>query len=96
MQFGVVSFRTQSQNGFPVSFGVKSDPVPVLRDSFRVGVPTAGYWEEIFNSDAKDYGGLGFGNCGGLESEPIEWDGRPHSLCLQLPPHSVSVFRLKR
>lgn len=68
---------------------------PVLRDGFRVGVPAAGYWEEIFNSDAKDYGGLGFGNCGGLESEPIEWDGRPHSLCLQLPPHSVSVFCLK-
>ena len=68
---------------------------PVLREGFRVGVPQAGYWEEIFNSDAKDYGGLGFGNCGGLEAEPIEWDGRPHSLCLQLPPHSVSVFHLR-
>ena len=68
---------------------------PVLRESFRVGIPQEGYWEEIFNSDAKEYGGLGFGNCGGVETEPIEWDGRPHSLCLQLPPHSISVFCLR-
>ncbi|MGC6454994.1 MAG: 1,4-alpha-glucan branching protein GlgB [Coraliomargaritaceae bacterium] len=68
---------------------------PVLREGFRIGVPFAGYWEEIFNSDASDYGGLGYGNNGGLRAEAIEWDGRPYSLCLQLPPHSTSVFRWK-
>jgi 1,4-alpha-glucan branching enzyme len=82
--------RTETQ-----LLAVAGNFTPVLREGFRVGVPQAGYWEEIFNSDAKEYGGLGFGNCGGVETEPIEWDGRRHSLCLQLPPHSISVFCLK-
>ncbi|MGB0344349.1 MAG: alpha amylase C-terminal domain-containing protein, partial [Coraliomargarita sp.] len=55
--------------------------------------PHDGYWQEIFNSDARDYGGLGYGNNGGLHAEAIAWDGRPFSLCLELPPHSTSVFR---
>ena len=87
-----LSFLRKTDGG--ETLAVVGNFTPVLREGFRVGVPQAGYWEEIFNSDAKDYGGLGFGNCGGLEAEAIEWDGRSHSLCLQLPPHSISVFRL--
>ena len=68
---------------------------PVLREGFRVGVPHDGFWQEILNTDAKEYGGLGFGNGGGVRSEPIEWDGRPHSIKLQLPPQSMSVFRFQ-
>lgn len=66
---------------------------PVLREEFRVGVPYGGYWKEIFNSDAKDYGGLGYGNGGGVMSDEKAWDDRPHSLELELPPHSLSIFR---
>ena len=87
-----LSFLRKTANGELLA--VVGNFTPVLREGFRVGVPRGGYWEEIFNSDAKDYSGLGFGNCGGVEAEPIEWDGRPHSLHLQLPPHSVSVFSL--
>lgn len=66
---------------------------PVLREEYRVGVPFPGFWKEIFNSDAKDYGGLGFGNGGGVMADEVEWDGRPYSIKLELPPHSISVFR---
>jgi len=66
---------------------------PILREEYRVGVPYPGFWKEIFNSDAKDYGGLGYGNGGGVLAEAIEWDGRPYSIKLQLPPHSMSAFR---
>lgn len=66
---------------------------PVVRSEYRVGVPFSGRWKEIFNSDAKDYGGLGYGNAGGVSAEPVEWDGRPYSVTLELPPHSISVFR---
>ena len=66
---------------------------PVLREGFRVGVPHAGFWKEILNTDAKEYGGLGFGNNGGVMAEPIEWDGRPFSIKLDLPPQSMSLFR---
>ena len=68
---------------------------PVLREGFRVGVPHAGFWKEILNTDAKEYGGLGFGNNGVVESEVIEWDGRPFSIVVQMPPQSMSVFRFQ-
>lgn len=68
---------------------------PVLREGFRVGVPHAGFWKEILNTDAKEYGGLGFGNNGGVHAEPVEWDGRPYSIKLDIPPQSMSVFRFQ-
>ena len=68
---------------------------PMLREGFRIGVPHAGFWKEIINTDAREYGGLGFGNNGGVESEPIEWDGRPYSIVIQMPPQSMSVFRFQ-
>ena len=67
----------------------------MLREGFRVGVPHAGYWKEILNTDAKEYGGLGFSNNGGVESEPVEWDDRPFSIVVQMPPQSMSVFRFQ-
>ena len=66
---------------------------PIYRESYRIGVPFEGFYEEILNTDASEYGGLGFGNQGGVSSEPTFWDNREHSLCVQLPPTSVSVFR---
>lgn len=68
---------------------------PVLREDFRLGVPDAGYWKELFNSDAKEYGGYGYGNRGGVQSEAIAWDGRDNSILIQLPPHSVTAFRFQ-
>jgi 1,4-alpha-glucan branching enzyme len=62
---------------------------PVPRYNYRVGVPTGGYWREILNSDAKEYGGSGHGNLGGREVSPIPFHGRPYSLNLILPPLGV-------
>jgi 1,4-alpha-glucan branching enzyme len=66
---------------------------PVLREGYRVGVPYPGFWKEILNTDAKEYGGFGYGNGGGVMAEEIEWDGRPYSIRLVLPPLAMSVFR---
>ena len=68
---------------------------PVLREGFRVGVPHLGFWKEILNTDAREYGGLGYGNGGGVMAEEIEWDGRPYSIKLELPPVSMGVFRFE-
>ncbi len=65
---------------------------PVLRRNYRVGVPRGGFWKEILNSDAKDYGGSGQGNCGGIQTETIKWQHRPCSLSLTLPPLSALFF----
>lgn len=67
---------------------------PVIRENYRIGVPWWGHYQEIFNSQARDYGGCGLGNMGGVHSEPVSWHGRPHSLKLHLPPLSSLIFRL--
>jgi 1,4-alpha-glucan branching enzyme len=59
---------------------------PVPRHNYRVGVPLAGRWREIVNSDATELGGSGQGNLGAVESRPIPWNGRRHSLNITLPP----------
>jgi 1,4-alpha-glucan branching enzyme len=59
---------------------------PVPRIGYRLGVPTGGFWRELLNSDAKEYGGGGMGNFGGVPAEEQPVHGRPYSLNLTLPP----------
>jgi 1,4-alpha-glucan branching enzyme len=59
---------------------------PVPRIGYRLGVPAGGFWRELLNSDAKEYGGSGMGNLGGVMAEKQEVHGRPYSLNLTLPP----------
>jgi len=59
---------------------------PVPRETYRIGVPSGGYWRELLNSDAKEYAGSGVGNAGGMMAEEIAVHGRPYSLSLTLPP----------
>ena len=68
---------------------------PVLRDNFRVGVPKAGHWEEVLNTDSETYGGGNRGNLGGVESTAMAADGQDNSIQLVLPPLSVVVLRLR-
>jgi 1,4-alpha-glucan branching enzyme len=62
---------------------------PVPRYNYRVGVPRGGFWKELLNSDARDYGGSGQGNLGGVEAAKIQFHNRPYSLNLTLPPLSI-------
>lgn len=59
---------------------------PIPRRNVRTGVPRGGLWREIFNTDSQDYGGSGQGNQGGVESVPLGWHFKPHSISLTLPP----------
>ncbi|ABN57195.1 glycogen branching enzyme [Methanoculleus marisnigri JR1] len=65
---------------------------PVPRYDYRIGVPFGGFWKEVLNSDAVEYGGSGVGNLGGVEAERIPAHGRSCSLPLTLPPLGVVVF----
>jgi len=64
----------------------------VPRDGYRIGVPCAGYWREVLNSDAEVYGGSGIGNLGGRSTEPVRCRDHEHSLVVTLPPLAVVVF----
>ncbi|MDH4231126.1 MAG: alpha amylase C-terminal domain-containing protein, partial [Nitrospirota bacterium] len=66
---------------------------PVARHNYRVGVPAGGYWREVLNSDAHEYGGSGHGNLGGVEATPVPYHGRYYSLSLILPPLGILFFR---
>jgi 1,4-alpha-glucan branching enzyme len=66
---------------------------PLPRTNFLVGVPKRGLWREILNSDARDYGGAGWGNLGAVESVPVSSHGRVESVNLTLPPLSTLMLR---
>lgn len=66
---------------------------PVPRYSYRIGVPTGGFWKELLNSDSGIYGGSNLGNCGGVWAEPWPMHGMPYSLNLTLPPLSALFFK---
>ena len=66
---------------------------PVVREGYRVGVPQAGHWNEIYNSDSESYGGSNQGNYGGCASTGIGHHGRPDSIIMTLPPLGVSILR---
>jgi 1,4-alpha-glucan branching enzyme len=66
---------------------------PVVRYNFRLGVRRSGHWRELLNSDAKEYGGSGQGNFGGLATAPLPSHNFPHMLTLTLPPLAAVVFK---
>jgi 1,4-alpha-glucan branching enzyme len=69
---------------------------PVPRLKYRIGVPAAGFWTEIFNSDSSIYGGSNMGNAGGVASTGIASHGRKQSLQLILPPLAVVLFSFEK
>jgi len=62
----------------------------------RLGVPGAGWWREILNTDAREYGGSGRGNLGGVHSEPSPLHGEADSITVTLPPLAAVYFHLGR
>ena len=56
---------------------------------YKVGLPRAGRWREVLNTDAVVYGGSGVGNLGGVDATDEPWHGRPASAVVTLPPLGV-------
>jgi 1,4-alpha-glucan branching enzyme len=75
--------RGRSPDDFVVAI-LNATPVP--RSGYRIGVPEAGTYREVFNSDAGRYGGSNMGNMGEVRTAPIRHMGRPYSVELTLPP----------
>jgi 1,4-alpha-glucan branching enzyme len=67
---------------------------PVPRSLYRFGVPSAGRYREIFNTDAEAFGGSNTGNGGtAIVTEPVTFHGHPQSICITLPPLGVVVLK---
>jgi 1,4-alpha-glucan branching enzyme len=65
-------------------------------EGFRLGLPSAGRWREVLNSDAAEFGGSGVGNLGGVDATDDPWSGRPASAVFTLPPLAAVWFSLER
>ena len=77
----------------PVAVVCNFTPEP--REGYRIGLPKAGRWREIFNSDALDYGGSGLGNLGEILATALPSHGYDASVTIVLPPLSTLYFRFE-
>ena len=59
---------------------------PVSREGYRVGLPRAGRWREILNTDAAAYGGSNRGNAGVVQAAAVAWHDQSASATITLPP----------
>ena len=89
----VVAFvRWDDRSASPVLAVFNTSGVRI--DDYRLGVPRAGYWREILNTDASLYGGRNEGNAGGAHTEAIHAHGREQSVSLTLPALCALWFSL--
>jgi len=80
----VFAFLRKAEGGAPVLAVVNMTPVP--QTGYRVGVPVAGFWREILNTDSRLYGGSDMGNAGGVTAIDAPSHGQPFSFELTVPP----------
>ncbi|WGY73530.1 1,4-alpha-glucan branching protein GlgB [Burkholderia cepacia] len=90
-QHSVLSFVRRADDGDFVV--VVSNFTPVPRHDYRIGVPGAGRYREILNTDAERYGGSGVGN-DAIATDAIAAHGRDHSLTIVVPPLATLMLRL--
>jgi 1,4-alpha-glucan branching enzyme len=90
----VVAFLRRSRDESIIVFAVNA--TPMARHGYRLGVPAAGFYRELINTDAETYGGTNIGNMGGFAAEDFPWQGRTHSLLISLPPLATVAFKLEK
>jgi len=88
----VLSFVRQNRDRTS-TLAVILNLTPVVRGSYRIGLPKAGVWKEVFNSDCEIYGGGNQGNLGQVVATDAPMHNQQHSAALTLPPIGVVVFK---
>lgn len=84
-QQSVICFQRKAQEGEDRLI-VVCNFTPQVWDSYRIGVPELGDYQEVFNSDWEEFGGSGQQNGGILTAEPEKWHNQPYSLQVRIPP----------
>jgi 1,4-alpha-glucan branching enzyme len=88
----IISFLRRSRSGVNVIMAV-CNFTPFPQYNYRIGVPFNDIWQEVLNSDAKEYGGSGEGNSGSVKSESISFHGMDNSIAIVIPPFSIIIFK---
>ncbi|KAF1016878.1 MAG: 1,4-alpha-glucan branching enzyme GlgB [Stenotrophomonas maltophilia] len=85
----VYAFVRQDPHGHAPPLLVVSNFTPVARHGYRVGVPSAGHWQERLNTDSQHYAGGNLGNLGAVAADAVPMHGHAQSLRLTLPPFTT-------
>jgi 1,4-alpha-glucan branching enzyme len=93
-QHNALSFLRWDHDGNPIAVLMNFSGNPV--GPYRVGLPFAGTWDELVNTDAAEYGGSGVGNYGAVVATDEPWAGRPASAEVTLPPLAGLWLKLRR
>ncbi len=80
----VIAFLRWANDGTPIAVIVNFSGTPV--DSYRIGLPHAGTWVELLNSDAAEFGGSGVGNLGAVSASAQPHAGQPAMATVTIPP----------
>ncbi|VAW63480.1 1,4-alpha-glucan (glycogen) branching enzyme, GH-13-type, partial [hydrothermal vent metagenome] len=66
---------------------------PMIRENYRIGVPEAGRYEVILNSDSEFYAGSNAGSDSIISTQNTPWMNHPMCLSLTLPPLAALVLK---
>ncbi len=91
----IITFLRIGTDGEPI-YAVACNFTPVPRLGYRLGLPRAGRWLEVLNTDAACYGGTGAGNLGAVTAETTPWDHREFSTTISLPGLSTVIFKWEK
>jgi 1,4-alpha-glucan branching enzyme len=86
----LLAYLRRARDGSFVCVALNFTPVP--RPAYTLGVPAAGSYRELINTDSRHYGGGDAGNAGEVLARPIPAQGQPASLSIVLPPLGAVVF----
>ncbi|WP_411699432.1 1,4-alpha-glucan branching protein GlgB [Conyzicola sp.] len=93
-EHNVVSFLRWDHEGNPIAVVMNFSGAPV--GPYRLGLPFAGTWDELINTDATEFGGSGVGNFGAVVATDEPHAGRPASAELTLPPLAGLWLKLRK
>ena len=88
----VIAFRRMDKDGKEIV--AVCNFTPVERDNYRIGVPRAGSYKVLLNTDSEDFGGSGKGTNASVRSQKIPMHGFDNSISLDLPGLSVIYLRV--
>ncbi len=91
-QNSVIAFRRIAEDGSEILCVCNFQPV--TRENYRVGVPVYGVYQEVFNSEAEEFGGTGIGNPGDIKAKNEKEHELDYHIVLTLPPLGVCYYKL--
>lgn len=93
-QRSIISFLRKKDDSYDECIIFICNYTPETYQTFRVGVPVAGVYKEILNSDSEEFGGSGVINYDEISSEVMHWNYRDNSIEFKLPPLGFVAFKL--